>query len=164
VTTATTTTKPAARFLPWVDMLAEVGSPIIKQRDQAAALLAEADALERQADELRRAAVAARAPLLERVMKNWSLAELEQAANRAESITHPVPLHCIEDAELRNAIRALEGTQGPLDVLRLYNQKVIRQHNLLSTATEDERRATLARALNWWNFAVVAKRVRQGPE
>lgn len=162
--TTTNTTKPAARFLPWVDMLAEVGSPIIQQRDKAAALLAEADALERQAAELRRAAVAARAPLLERILKNWSLAELEQAANNAERITHPIPLHCIEDAELRNAIRALEGAQGPLDVLRLFNKTVIRQHNLMSTATDAERRATLIRALNWWNFAVVPMLERMGTE
>ena len=34
MTTATTTTKPAARFLPWVDMLAEVGSCLTEREMQ----------------------------------------------------------------------------------------------------------------------------------
>lgn len=152
------------KFMPWVDLLPEVGDPIRSERDKLAATLAEADALEVRAAELRRAAITARGPLLARALTLWSLAELEDAGNRAEAITHPVPLRCIEDYELRDAIRALEGAQGPLDVLRLFSQKVIRQHNLMTTATEDERSATLHRALNWWNFAVVPMLERMGTE
>jgi hypothetical protein len=32
---------------------------------------------------------------------------------------------------------------------------IVRQHNLLSTATEEERRATIDRFILWWNFVVI---------
>lgn len=32
---------------------------------------------------------------------------------------------------------------------------IVRQHNLLSTATLEERLATLDRLLNWWNFVAL---------
>ena len=32
---------------------------------------------------------------------------------------------------------------------------IVLQHNLLSTATDAERRATIDRLLNWWNFVAV---------
>lgn len=38
-----------------------------------------------------------------------------------------------------------------LDVLREFGSTVVTQHNLLSTATGGERRATLERMIEWWN-------------
>lgn len=150
------------RYMPWVDLLTKVHQPILYQRDRIADILELADSLEARAAGLRKDAQRARALLLIRLLKTWSQSEVKEAAHRAESMTHPIPLHCIEDAELRGAIRALEGAQSPLDVLNLFHAQVIRQHNLLSTATEAERNDTLRRALNWWNFAVLPMLERMG--
>ncbi len=33
--------------------------------------------------------------------------------------------------------------------------EVVQQHNLLSTATEDERKATISRHIDWWNHTAL---------
>lgn len=141
------------RFMPWVDLLNHVDQPILNERDRLAKLLEAADTLEVQADQLRKDAHRARAVLLLHVTKNWSMDEMRAALRQAESLIHLIPLQNIEDADLRDAIRSLEGIQSPIDVLNLFQAHVIRQHNLLSTATDAERIEALRRALTWWNFA-----------
>ena len=43
-----------------------------------------------------------------------------------------------------------------LEVLQAFHAgRVIRQHNLFSTATEEEQRATLHRVFDWWNYGAV---------
>ena len=44
--------------------------------------------------------------------------------------------------------------QALLDVLKAGGQ-VVQQHNLLSTATDEERRKTLERWFDWWNNLAV---------
>ena len=57
---------------------------------------------------------------------------------------------------LREALRALDGAPSPLEVLQAFHAgRVIRQHNLFSTATEEEQRATLHRVFDWWNYGAV---------
>lgn len=146
---------PKLKFMPWIDALPEVGDPIRLTRDALAAKLEQADALENRATALRAEVKAGREALIGRVMQRWTLLDLETAGNVTERMTHPLPLSCVQDEQLRAAIRALEGAQSPLDALALFEREVVRQHNLMSTATDEERTATLCRALNWWNFAVV---------
>lgn len=33
--------------------------------------------------------------------------------------------------------------------------EVVQQHNLLSTATEEERKATISRHIDWWNHTAL---------
>lgn len=63
-----------------------------------------------------------------------------------------IPLSCIRDDGLRRSIEAAgQGTVTAQTALSLFHEQVIRQHNLLSTATDQERHATLERLLDWWN-------------
>lgn len=41
------------------------------------------------------------------------------------------------------------------DVLLAWHRRVVTQHNLLSTATDEERRAVINRAIDWWNNDVL---------
>jgi Uncharacterized KorC regulated protein A len=158
----TTNIKAGIRFMPWIDMLTEVGSPILQDRDRAAALLREADELEARAATLRQEAIASRAPLLERVRRNWTDEELEQASKVAESIVHRYPLQWIVDPDMRSAVGALEGAQGPLDVLLIFSQYVLRDQTRVTPDTDVERRMMLKRAQDWWNFAVLPMLERMG--
>ncbi len=142
-------------YMPWLDRLPEVGTPLLDKRDELARKLDEARALEAQAAALRDSVKEGRAELLARLMTTWSLAEIQAAYDRTESQLYPVPLATVNDAELRACISAHEGQASMHDALNLFGTQVVRQHNLLSTATDTERRATLARALDWWNLMVV---------
>lgn len=148
-------TKKHPPYMPWLDRLPEVGDPLLSKRDALARKLDEARALEAQAAALRASVRDGRAELLSRLMTHWSLAEIQAAYDRTESRLFPVPLACVADAELRACISAHEGNASLQDALNLFGTQVVRQHNLLSTATDEERRATLARALDWWNVMVV---------
>lgn len=60
----------------------------------------------------------------------------------------------VRDAQLRAALALLDGEHLAAQALLAFCQgAVIRQHNLLSTATDEERRATLNRLISWWNLA-----------
>jgi hypothetical protein len=89
--------------------------------------------------------------LLTKAMKLWSLAEIQaaaQAADRADPMT--LARAQVEDA----ALRALDGWHLASEALQSFETAgVIRQHNLLSTASDEERAQTLARVLAWWNHA-----------
>ena len=144
------------KFMPWVDLLPEVGDPIRNERNKLAAKLAEAEELERQAAALRAAVREGRAALLDRVMKQWTLHDIEQAATAAADRGQPFPPGFVKDGELREALRALDGATSALEVLQAFHAgRVIRQHNLFSTATEEEQRATLHRVFDWWNYGAV---------
>lgn len=56
--------------------------------------------------------------------------------------------------DVTGSTRVDERTQALLSALCLAG-RVVRQHNLLSTATEQERLATLARHVEWWNYVAV---------
>jgi hypothetical protein len=143
-------------FMPWVDLLPEVGDPIRKDRDHLAATLADAELLEKRAAALRETVHAGRAALLARVMRQWMLHDIVQAATAAADHDRPFPPGIVKDDELREALRALDGAASPLDILRAFTVgRVIRQHNLFSTATAAERDATLHRVMDWWNYGAV---------
>ena len=71
------------KFMPWVDLLPEVGDPIRNERNKLAATLASAEELEKQAAALRAGVREGRAALLDRIMKQWTLHDIEQAATAA---------------------------------------------------------------------------------
>lgn len=140
-------------FMYWVACLPEVGDPILLARDDLAALLARADALEAKAAALRAEARAGQGRLLERLDAEWSpelvKRTVEQYGERAEVLRY------IVDDDVRQAARALD-IVGALEVLRAFNDgRVIRQHNLFSTAPEVDRAATLRRVFDWWNYCAV---------
>ena len=56
------------KFMPWVDLLPEVGDPIRNERNKLAATLASAEELEKQAAALRAGVREGRAALLDRIM------------------------------------------------------------------------------------------------
>ncbi len=72
-------------FMSWLDRLPEVGAPILNERDRLEAMLAEAEAFERRAAELRASARAGRAGLLGKVAKLWSLYEIQRAGDAEEA-------------------------------------------------------------------------------
>lgn len=144
------------KFMPWVDCLPEIGQPLLNERDKLAGVLAEADRLEQQAAALRANVSTGRADLFDRIAKKWTLFDIESAARRAGIDGRPFPVGVVSDPKLREALRALDGGLFPLAALQAFERgQVVRQHNLLSTATDAECRETLNRVLDWWNFAAV---------
>ena len=70
---------------------------------------------------------------------------------------------------MRDELRRLDGTDLAAEALKAFHDgDVIGQHNLLSTATDDERRAALERVLKWWNLGSTTvcarpEQTQQGP-
>ena len=140
-------------FMPWLDHLAELGDPLRRDRAELLAIAQQAIDLERRALALRARLAVGQSALLQRVMKHWTLADI-QAASDAAGRADPLAAvrDQVDDAALRGCVRALDGWHLAAEALQAFDQAgVIRQHNLLSTATDDERRQTLARVLAWWN-------------
>jgi hypothetical protein len=143
------------KFMPWVDFLPEIGTPILKERDKLAGVLSEADRLEQLAAALRESVRDGRAELFDGIAKRWTLYDIESAARRAGIDGQPFPVGVVNDPKLREALRALDGGLFPLAALQAFERgQVVRQPDL-STATDAECRDTLARVLAWWNFAAV---------
>lgn len=143
-------------FMPWVDFLPELGDPIRSERNRLADMQDRADALEKQAAALRADLKSGRASLLAKIAVGWHSREIASATRAAGDHLRPTSLNFITDHALRAMIITLDGGSTALDVLNVFRLgQVIRQHNLLSTATDTERRATLNRVLDWWNHAAV---------
>ena len=140
-------------FMPWIDHLHEVGDPIQKERGKLHELAQRAVDLEREACALRDQVAMGHAALLLKVMKYWTLADIQDAC---EKVRHLDPMAAIraqvDDSALRERINALDGWHLASEALQIFDQAdVLRQHNLLSTATEEERAQALGRVLAWWN-------------
>lgn len=141
-------------FMPWIDYLHEVGEPIRGERGKLLRLAKRAVALERDACALRQEVARGQAALLMKVMQSWTLAEIQAAC---EKVRDRDPMAAamsaqVEDSGLRERVHALDGWHLAAEALQIFDQAaVLRQHNLLSTATEAERMQTLARVLAWWN-------------
>lgn len=71
------------KFMPWVDHLPEVGTPILAERDRMAGVMAEAAQLEQQAAALRAGVRWCHADLFDRIAADWTPADIEGAAHRA---------------------------------------------------------------------------------
>ena len=141
-------------FMAWIDHLHEVGDPIRRERSKLYELVEQANELERHAAALLVKARAGQAELLSAVMKRWSLAEIQSAAQAADRMDPAALARAqLDDPCLQQALAPLDGWHLASDALRAFEAGVIRQHNLLSTATDDERKQTLARLVVWWNHA-----------
>ncbi len=136
-------------FMAWIDHLPEVGDPIRNARSKLQAMAAQAADLEQQAAALQAQMRVGQVDLLARVMKQWTLADLQSAANAADS-ADPLALARmqIDDDELRVKLQPMDGWHLASEALQAFGGAgVIRQHNLLSTASESERLVTLKRLL-----------------
>lgn len=145
------------KVMTWIDLLPNVDRSLLLDRDRLALKLTQACALEKHAAMLRAGAKVARALLIEQIVNRWPLQDIENAARASGECLEPFPEgYTPPDPFLRDLLRDLHVSASALDVLRAFaGGQVIRQHNLLSTATEEERRETLSRVLDWWNFGAV---------
>lgn len=73
-------------YMQWIDFLAEVGEPIKSARAALVAKLTEADELEARAQALRAEVRTGHDALMARIMKTWTLAEVECAGNKADGV------------------------------------------------------------------------------
>ncbi|KWZ39563.1 hypothetical protein WS72_19340 [Burkholderia savannae] len=136
------------QFMAWVDRLPEVGTPILNRRDALARMILEAEQMEQIAAQLREKVRSRSLHLSDSIGAIWKRDEIERARQS--------PAGPAINAELAALLSHLDCTTGPLDVLRLFKAaRVIRQANLFSTATQQERDDTLNRVFDWWNFAAV---------
>jgi len=143
-------------FMKWVNLLPEVGDPIRNARDNLSAQLGEAEDLERRAAALRARVKEGRAALMNRILEQWTQNDIKQAATAAADRGQPLPISFVKDDELRGALRVLDGAMSSQDVLQAFQAgRVIRQHNIFSTATDEERAAMLRRVFDWWNYGAV---------
>lgn len=142
-------------FMSWIDYLPEVGDPIRKERSKLLELAEQAAELERHALALRAQVETGQALLLDRVMKQWTLYDIQRASDQAESrCANAGVLRNIEDKDLLGTLRRLDGTHLAAEALRAFHDGgVLGRHDLLSTAGDGERRAALQRVLTWWNLA-----------
>lgn len=145
-------TEPA--FMPWIDKLHEVGEPIRRRRAELEELAREAAELEWHAASLRTKLAEGEAELLQAVMRHWTLADIQAAAEAVRCADPLTPAReQINDTALRGAVARLDGWQLASEALRVFHDAgVLRQHNLLSSATDDERLQALERVLTWWNW------------
>lgn len=143
--------------MPWIDKLPEVGDPILKERKRLQGMANHAQDLERMALDLRSQVEAGKSALMERVTKEWTLLQIEQAGNDADRDSLRAQLIAqIPDPALRAALASLDGYHTGAEALRIFKQaKVIRGHNLASTASESELRAMAHRLTQWSNFALL---------
>lgn len=73
-------------YMHWIDFLPEVGDPIKSARAALAEKLKEADELEIRAQALRAEVSKGNDALMARIMKTWTLADVECAGNRADGV------------------------------------------------------------------------------
>jgi hypothetical protein len=139
-------------FMPWINHLHEVGDPIQIERDKLLALAQRALDLEREACALRDQVTIGQAALVLKVMKHWTLADIQDACEKVRQLDPMAAFRAqVDDSALRERINALDGWHLASEALQIFDQAgVLRQHNLLSTATEEERAQALGRVLAWW--------------
>lgn len=140
-------------FMPWIDHLREVGEPIQKERGKLRELAQRAVDLECEACALRDQVAMGQAALLLKAMKHWTLADIQDACERVRGVDSAATIRTqVDDGALRERINALDGWHLASEALQIFDEAgVLRQHNLLSTATEEERAQALGRVLDWWN-------------
>lgn len=146
---------PKPVFMPWVDRLPDVGEAALFRRGEVYQLVREAAALERQAVTLMAQARGGQAEFLAEVMQRWTVAEIQSAALQTDPGDPAFLARAqVEDPPLRQRLFRLDGSHLASEALQAFQgAQVIRQHNLLSSASDEDRRQTLARVLAWWNHA-----------
>lgn len=159
-------------FMRWVDLLPEVGDPLRRDRDRILGDAEQARSLELHALALRRKVREGQDELLKRALKRWTLLEIESASSRAEALDvarqlAPASAPNASDDRMQRALSRLDGLHLAAEAISAFRRGgVIRQHNLMSTASEADRLATLNRLLDWWNLAArpVFERLRGDDE
>ena len=144
-------------FMPWIDKLPEVGDPILKERKRLQGMVYDAQALERKALALRAQVEAGKSALLERVTKEWTLLQIEQAANAADRDSLRAQLIAqISDPTVRAALSSLDGYHTGAEALRVFKLAgVVRGDELAAKGTEAELREMALRLTQWASFALL---------
>jgi hypothetical protein len=158
-----------ATLLPWIDYLPEVGDAILTQRGHMTEACEEAQTLETHAHGLRQKVRRDQDQLVQRVEEHWDEAEVKAAQRRAIAASPTLAWReNLPDESMRDALKGLDGLHLASEALQAFQRgRVIRQHDLLSTAAPEDLRATAARALEWWNIAarpVVERLANQSSE
>ena len=157
------TTEP--QFSAWIEHLPAVTDAIRAERDKLLSIATEAAELEQRALALRRKVGKGQTALMLRVLQEWTLEDIQNAS--AASADADAPLRAsVEDPGLRDRLTLLthDGMHLGVEALQVFDEaRVIRQHNLLSTASDNERRETLGRVIAWWNLVArpVCERLAQ---
>lgn len=140
-------------FMPWIDHLPQVGDPIQKERSKLRELAQRAVDLEREARALREQVAMGQSAVLLKAMRHWTLADIQDACEKVRDIDPVATIRAqVDDGALRERINSLDGWHLASEALQIFDQAdVLRQHNLLSTATEEECAQALGRVLAWWN-------------
>lgn len=149
-----TTTKPE-EFMPWIDKLQEIGDPIRRERSRLLEIAQQAAELDRHAKALRAQLKEGQLTLLNRVMKHYSLGEIEAAERQSSQDDATAELvRKMEDGKMRAALQGMDGHQPAIEALIAFrNGAVIRHADLLNGASDEERRNTIKRLIDWWNVA-----------
>lgn len=145
----------ATPFMSWIDYLHEVGDTIRRDRGKLLEAAGEAAGLEIHALALREHIVTGQAELLTRVMRNYTLSEIDHASERADSrraktvdLAHlPLPL--------AEALAKLDGTHLASEAVRAFHDGKVIGAVDAATATDDECREALRRVQAWWAVAGV---------
>lgn len=128
-------------------------------------LTVEAMCLEARALALRRYVRTTLSRELEDAGSRWSIYEIS-AARRGDSAGIATQIvREMQDPSMRSALRDLDGHQTGAEAILCFERcGVIRHFNLLTTAPEAERRATLHRLFDWWIIAgrPACERLRDG--
>ena len=142
-------------FMPWIDHLPEVGDPIRRERAKLLELAEQAAELERHAAAVRALVQSGQAELMTKVMKHWTLADIQSAAQAADRLDPAARARAeVDDTPLRERLQQFDGWQLASEALTTFQAaRVIRQEDLLTSATDAERRRTLERVLAWWDHA-----------
>lgn len=142
-------------FMPWIDKLHEVGNPILQERKRLEELSYDAQALERKALALRSQVEAGKSALLERVTKEWSLLDIEVAANAADADSLRAQLIAnVDDPRLRDALRGLDGLHTGAEALRCFQRAGVLRSDI-EQASADELRSAAVRLQQWFRFALL---------
>ncbi|MFN7570461.1 MAG: stable inheritance protein KleA [Betaproteobacteria bacterium] len=155
----------APPFLTWIGLLANLHPATRAERERLRGLAHEALRFEARALALREELGRGRTALEEHIAQHYGAEQIGHAKERAGAADLPAQLRAgIDDPMLRGALAGMDEYQlGAEAVLAFYRGRVLRQHNLMSTATDAERLATLGRVLDWANTAArpVADRLRE---
>lgn len=144
-------------FMAWIDALPEVGDPIRKERAKLLQLAEQAAELERHALALRAQVLSGQAALADRVARHWPASDIEAAHQKALNARRAArPAAGGVGGHLRDALDALDGAHLAAEALQAFDSgRLLRQANLVSTATHEARHAALAEVMAWWNEAAV---------
>ncbi|HEP8974312.1 TPA: stable inheritance protein KleA [Pseudomonas aeruginosa] len=142
-------------FMAWIDKLPEIGDPIRRERSRLLEIAEQAAELDRHAKALRDQLRQGQLTLLNRVMQHYSLGEIEAAERQSsQDDATAALLRSMQDGQMRTALQGMDGHQPAIEALIAFrNGAVLRHPDLLNSASDEERRNTIKRLIDWWNVA-----------